>query len=226
MRGILRIVIVGFTLTAWTGVAQGQSGYDLFQQALVKERSNGQIQDAIELYRTIIKEHASDRALTAKALVQMGRAYEKLGSREAQQAYERVVREYADQKDMVTEARTRLSAILKASAPTAPPTMAARQVWTGPKVDFLGSISPDGRYLAFPDYESGNLAVHDFATGENRTITSEGFPTAYVEVSKWSPDGKQLAYTRQTGMSPSTPMRWFATYLPFRSRKRVSPAAA
>jgi len=86
MKRIARMVIVGCALVVWTGLvhAQGaQSGYDLLQRALVEERSNGQVREAIELYRRIISEHASDRALTATALVWLGRAYETLGSQDA-----------------------------------------------------------------------------------------------------------------------------------------------
>ena len=83
-------------------------------------------------------------------------------------------------------------------------TLAASQLWAGPKVNGIdgpGSVSPDGRYFSFADWDSGNLAIHDFTTGENRLVTSGGtYETDggynYVENSRWSPDGKQLAYTR------------------------------
>ena len=88
-----------------------QSGNDLFQQALVKERTDGNVSAAIALYQTIVQKHANDRALVAKALVQMGGCYEKLGSKDAITTYQRVVREFGDQKDSVAVARTRLAAL-------------------------------------------------------------------------------------------------------------------
>ena len=48
-------------------------------------------------------EFASDRALAAQALVQVGLCYEKLGRDEAVRAYERLVRECADQEDAVEQ---------------------------------------------------------------------------------------------------------------------------
>ena len=198
MRRIARMVIVGCALVVWTGLAHAQSGYDLLQQALVEERSNGQVQDAIELYRRIISEHASDRALTATALVRLGRAYETLGSQDARQAYERVVSEFADQRDMASEARARLSAIARSRTASAAKTMAARQVWTDPG-DFGGRVSPDGRYVSFADWDTGNLAIHDVVTGDDQQATSGGsFSDSenFAEESRWSPDGTQLAYTR------------------------------
>ncbi len=163
MKLIARMVIVGCALVALVGLvhAQGaQSGYDLLQQALVEERSNGQVREAIELYRRIISEHASDRALTATALV-------------------------------------RLSAIARSRTASDAKTMAARQVWTDPG-DFGGRISPDGRYVSFADWDTGNLAIHDVVTGEDRQVTSGGTfsrPANFAEESRWSPDGTQLAYS-------------------------------
>ena len=197
MRRIARMVIVGCALVFWTGLVHAQSGYDLLQQALVAERSNGQVREAIELYRRIISEHASDRALTATALVRLGHAYETLGSQDARQTYERVVSEYADQRDMASEARTRLSAIARSRTASAAKTMAARQVWTD-AADFGGRVSPDGRYVSFADWDTGNLAIHDVATGEDRHVTSGGTfsrPGNFAEESRWSPDGTQLAYS-------------------------------
>lgn len=37
-----------------------------------------------------------------------------------------------------------------------------------------GEISPDGRYLSFWDWRTGDLAVRDLQTGQDRRLTSEG----------------------------------------------------
>ena len=56
-----------------------------------------------------------------------------------------------------------------------------------------GAPSPDGRYLSFTDWRTGNLALHDLATGEDRSLTNEGYP-GFANVSVPSPDGTQVAY--------------------------------
>ncbi|MBI4478930.1 MAG: hypothetical protein HY651_02805, partial [Acidobacteria bacterium] len=77
--------------------------------------------------------------------------------------------------------------------------MAARQVWTGREVDTLGSVSPDGGFLSFVDWVSGDLAIRNVATGENRRLTdnqswdSPSFK-GFALFSKISPDGKRIAY--------------------------------
>ena len=49
------------------------------------------------------------------------------------------------------------------------------QVGTDPAAIPTGSVSPDGRYLSFTDSTTGDLAVHDLETGENRRLTNKGF---------------------------------------------------
>ena len=78
-----------------------------------------------------------------------------------------------------------------------PDGMVARQVWAGPGVDVLGAPSPDGRYLTFVDWSTGDLAVRDLTTGENRRLTNKGTWTdseEFAQISTISPNGRQVAY--------------------------------
>jgi Tol biopolymer transport system component len=73
-----------------------------------------------------------------------------------------------------------------------------RRIWEGPDVDTLGKPSPDGKFLSYVDWDTGNLALLDVATGEKRPLTKEGSwsePGEFAENSVWSQDGSQLAYT-------------------------------
>jgi Tol biopolymer transport system component len=175
-----------------------QSGHDLFQQALVKERAEGNLQEAIDLYDRIVRDFPEDHALAAKSLVQMGQCYEKLGQQGARKAYERVIRDYSDQAEPLQVARARLAAL------TRPPRheMTVRRVWSGPHADTGGEISPDGGYLSFVDWDTGDLAVRDLTTGKNRRLTNKGPWTDSQEFalySRWSPDGKKIAYDWYAG---------------------------
>jgi len=73
-----------------------------------------------------------------------------------------------------------------------------RQVWAGNDTSNTGAPSPDGRYVSFVDWETGNLAVREVDTGSIRQITSDGSmdtsPMRYAEFSRWSPDGERLVY--------------------------------
>lgn len=63
---------------------------------------------------------------------------------------------------------------------------------------FLGSPSPDGKYLSYTDAETGNLATYKIATGEKQSLTNEGSinpaSAKFAYYSRWSPDGKQIVY--------------------------------
>ena len=63
---------------------------------------------------------------------------------------------------------------------------------------FISRVSPDGRYLSYVNWaSSGNLAIHNLETGENRDVTDEGNSgkdKQFADESIWSPDGKQIAY--------------------------------
>jgi hypothetical protein len=96
-----------------------QSGNDLYQQGLAREAS-GDIKGAIQIFERIVQDFSSNRTLTARALLQLGRWSELLGQEEARKYYERVIREFAnepDQANVVAQANARL----KALASTPPP---------------------------------------------------------------------------------------------------------
>ena len=72
-----------------------------------------------------------------------------------------------------------------------------RQVWADPGSDSLGSVSSDGRYLSFTDWDTGDLAVRDLTTGENRRLTNKGTWSdnrSYAEFSVIAPNGEQVVY--------------------------------
>ena len=197
MKRISVLITVALLLALGAGMAVAQSGYDLFQKALIKERAEGNIEEAIQFYQRIVREFADNRALAAKALVQIGQCYEKLGKAEARKAYRRVIREYADQQEQLKIARVRLAALRQPARAADASTMVVRRVWAGPNVDILGAPSPDGRSLSYVDWETGDQAVRDLATGEKRRLTNKGTwleSSEFALFSTMSPDGQQVAY--------------------------------
>ena len=110
------LCLVALATVGGPSLAAAQSGADLFQQAIRKERVDGDLKAAISLYQRVLKEHGADRTLSAKTLVQLGQAYEKLGNADATSSYQRVLREYADQSEPAAVARTRLAALSVSAA--------------------------------------------------------------------------------------------------------------
>lgn len=77
------------------------------------------------------------------------------------------------------------------------PAIATKRLWSGREVDVLGAPSPDGRFLSFVHWPSGNLAVRDLVKEESRQVTNEGSwgnPSKWAYYSIWAPDGSKIAY--------------------------------
>jgi len=69
-------------------------------------------------------------------------------------------------------------------------------LWSETRVDTSGEVSPDGRYLSHMA-DTGDLAIRDLKTGESRVLTNEGDwekSATFVAGSRWSPDGRHIAY--------------------------------
>ena len=148
------------------------------------ELVDGNLKAAIDQYQKVVQ--SGNRRLAAQALLHIAECYQKLGDAQTRTIYERVVKEYPEQTAAVATARLRLE------DPNAAKAALQRQVWTGPRVDVYGSISPDGRVLSFVDWaNNGALAIHDLTTGDDRTVE----PGGEAEYSTISKDGKRIAYS-------------------------------
>jgi Tol biopolymer transport system component len=177
----------------------------LLKAAQHKEEVEGDLRGAIEEYKTIAE--GGDRALAARALLHMAECYLKMGDAEAQNIYERIVREYSDQKDAAAVARNHLHG----SVTRQDVRVVTRQVWTVGSGDVFGNVSPDGRYIPYIAYEQGasDLYLHDLRTGANRRLTnlspSDRATSSVPDMGEigvsltgeysFSRDGKQLAYS-------------------------------
>jgi Tol biopolymer transport system component len=176
-----------------------QAQVDL-QAAIRLEAVTGDLKAAITQYERVVAQYPRDRAVVAEALVRMAGCHQKLGDGESRKIYERVVREFGDQTGPSAVARGRL-AETRAGA-----RLVSRRVWAGPNVDSYGSVSPDGRFISYTDWSTGDLALHDVATGQDRRVTDkkDWSHQEYAIGSAISPDGRQIAYAWQL-VSPQVP---------------------
>ena len=169
----------------------------LMQAARNKQVVEGKLDEAITIYRDVLAKYEQNRPVAARALAALGQCYEKLGATqtaEARKAYQRLVQQYPEQKDLVAQARARLAVLQGAPGAPGSSTLAVRRVLKG---DASGQVSPDGRFVSFTDWETGDVAIHDLATGQDRRLTDEGRLTGsgyYAEESVPSPDGRNVAY--------------------------------
>jgi Tol biopolymer transport system component len=197
----LLLMIAILTLLAFSfGSLAQQNGYDLFQKALAKERAEGNLEEAIALYKKVI-DKTKDESLAAKAQFRIGICFEKLGQEKAKQAleaFQKVIDKYPGQIEIVRLAKDKLTLLLqaRASAEKLDKEFSLRKISTGSEKS-QGGISPDGRFISFIDWDTGDLAVHDLTTGNKQNITNKGswdVSGAMTMYSTWSPDGKFIAY--------------------------------
>jgi Tol biopolymer transport system component len=144
----LRVSSIGIALALLMGApALAQTGNDLFQQAVVMEQAEGNLRAAVQIYERIVEEFADDRELVARALVQIGGCYEKLGLTDARQVYRRVIDDFPEQRSEVAVARERLASLAQELAELRRgPTFRKIEIASKPQ---NGVLSPDGSTLAF-----------------------------------------------------------------------------
>jgi Tol biopolymer transport system component len=198
MRKILTIVLMTGMLAVGLGSARqtGQAEVEL-QAAIRMETVEGNMKGAIEAYKKLAD--GADRAVAAKALVRLGQCYEKLGDAEAGKAYERVVREFADQKEAVEKARALLAAISRESEPESGIVVEQRWVLPAGAPTAMRQPSPNGRYIPYTNmYRPNRIYLHDFTTGEDRLVLESQEGDAILGAPMISPDGEQIAFTKYT----------------------------
>lgn len=179
----------------------------LFQAAAHADLVEGDLEKAIRLYRDVVTRFAAERAIAAQALVKLGACYQRIGREEARTAYERVLRDYADQADAVRVARAKLQEL-------AGPPAAARAGGTGPTyrlvVDrFTGvhdieffphqyDFAPDGRRFVFrrtiPEKQTALLFIGDIDGGPVRELLQDTGAWWGFQYPRWSPHGNRIAY--------------------------------
>ena len=197
LAAVAAATLLLFTQSLMTAQVQDKAEASL-KAAMDKETLEGDLKGAIEQYKKLAQD--KNRSIAARALIRLAGCYEKLGQRDALAAYERVVREFADQAASAATASTRLAVLTRPGGGTTD--MGARLVWEdafpGP-----ASISPDGRHLVYVggldggrNQGIGALYVRDLLSGLNRRLTTDSTNNIPPVI---SPDGKLVAYGRTDG---------------------------
>jgi Tol biopolymer transport system component len=196
---LLGLVLTAFFLVPMQEALSQESADELYEAAVFKKEAEGDLEGAIQIFLKVIAKFPESRKVAAKAQLQIGICYEKLGTKEAEKAFQKVIDNYPEQSEAVSEAKEKLAFLLMSRAfiETGDKEFKIRQVWTGPGADVEGAVSPDGRFLSFVDWETGDLAIRELGTGKNRRLTNKGSwmqSQEFALFSKWSPDGRQLVY--------------------------------
>jgi Tol biopolymer transport system component len=192
---IIILTIVGLFLFSPVIFSQ-QTADQLYEKALYLEEAKGEMQGAIDLYQDIIKQYPGNRQVVAKALLHTGFCYEKLGLKEAQQVYRRVINDYSENKNEVSAARARLSSLERTLADLKQkPGFRKIEIASNPQ---NGVLSHDGKKLAFTA-DNGVWVVplqsnlgNNIAGEPGRIVDIQG-ASNFFNVLAWSADGQWIA---------------------------------
>ena len=158
------------------------------------ELVKGDLGAAIAEYKRIAAGPDTSRAVAARALLQLAQSYEKLGDSEARTTYERIARDYADQRPIVDQARARVAAFAQATVAARAP---AKRLLVDHRDGAYGKVTRDGKsYLRYNPQQRA-FELLDFATGRVRRLATEG-PSpgdGTVDVAQLSNDGRRIAAT-------------------------------
>ncbi len=195
------IAVLGALLSIAGSAQQADDPGVLLRAAIEKEEVDGDLQGAIDLYRQIIAKHGSNRAIAAKAQLHIGMCYEKLGLREAQNAYQKVIENYPEQSDAVKIAKEKLATLLGAKSVVEKGDKEFIKILSGLSAALSAALSPDGTKLAVYHFSKGqNIAVYEHATKRLDLVTNyewdKNDPITYY--AQWSPDGKEIAFLQHS----------------------------
>jgi Tol biopolymer transport system component len=205
-RYFVAILLLAFSFGLMLASGAQQSAEEMYEAAIFKKDADGDVAGAIKVFREIVDRFPGDVEIAAKAQLQIGICYEMLGQKnvdQAMEAFQKVIDKYPTQSAEVKIAREKLSLLLKAlsAEKKADTEFKLEKIWDD-AIDpwFMGSPSPDGRYVTFVDWENfQNLGIRDLENGKSRLLTSndtwEGGEFAYQSI--FSPEGSHIAYTWQ-----------------------------
>ena len=142
LTGVLVMVACGALVLA--AQQKPVSADVLLGQALHQEESEGRLEDAIASYRKVLAAADATREQKARAQFRIGACYERLGLAEARKAYEAVVANYADQAELVAQARVRLAAL---GGPGGAGGLVTRRVLADAS-GVGGVLTADGKYIS------------------------------------------------------------------------------
>ena len=189
-KGLI-VAVVGVVLAS-SPCARAQTASELLEKGIFAEETVGDLDAAIKIYVQITASAEKNRPFAAQAQYRLGMCYLKKGQKqEAANAFRKLIAQFPMQTDLIAQAKVQLSAL---GHPITG--VVTRQVWADAP-DAEGGVSPDGRFLSYVRWITGDLALHDLTTGENRDLTNKGSWSAsneFAQESRISPDGKQVAY--------------------------------
>jgi Tol biopolymer transport system component len=193
IQPLAHVALAGIMVLAPVAAQTASENEIRFREAIHKEQVEGDLTGAMKTYQTLASAKGN-RSLAAKALVQLGRCYEKQGNIEARKLYERVLREFADQARAAEDARMRLA---KMNASRPPTEVTARRLTELLPVFGPRTVTRDGRYTVYVNVRRSVIMLLDLVTGKERELGGGRRlvpPGDFSREAAISPDGPAAVY--------------------------------
>jgi Tol biopolymer transport system component len=192
-KGLLGMAFLAFVFAAF-GLQSTTDHKILFEKAKYTMETKGDLEGAITMFNEIIMEFPDQREFAAKSQYLIGECYERLGRSAAINAYDLVVKNYAEQTDLVSAARLRLASLQTQMANT----IKVTQFPTDEPYLEGGKLSPDGTRRVGISYEIGqNVAIMNVGEKKVTQVTKfdwEDRDGGWTYWPVWSPDSTEIAF--------------------------------
>jgi len=211
MKTLLKYLLISMICLGSLATIVAQSGETLFEQGMMKEEAEGNLTEAIEIYSKLIDDSSVDRSISANALLHLGICYEKLGEGNAINAYQKIISEYSDQKDIASLARKKMQSLKSNTNIKLSTGLISERLEKDVNGEYwLDNFSPDGRYYLYTNAINNvaELMICDLQTGKRDSLTTGnvtkyGVDSSQPWGSKWSLKGNKIAYNWGLwGLSP------------------------
>lgn len=197
-KRLFLIFVMTFSISLLPAASIQQNAEQLYQSGIYKEEVEGELEKAIAIYEQILKDFPQNQVTAAKALYHIGLCYEKLGNKEAQKAYQRLIDEYPGQTQEVNLAKARLATLVK-SAEAVPRKPIFRKIQIPTKISGHVSLSPDGQKISLSSPSDGKLWIMPLSgklgpdfPGEPVELNTEDVGVEW-SAHNWSGDNRWIA---------------------------------
>ena len=213
MKVLVKYLLISILCLGICTPVFSQQAEKLFQQGMMKEEAEGNLEEAIDLYKKVVSDVSAKRSVRANALMHVGICYEKLGKGNALNAYQKIISEYGDQTDIVSLARKKIQS-LKSSTNTK---LSTGLISERLEKEIFGEIwlhdfSPDGKHYLYLNSVNNveEIMICNIQTGKKDSITTGnrtgyGFDNTQPWGSKWAPNGMKIAFNWGFWGKPENP---------------------